>query len=117
MTDNVFCVEYSYDGNIDKLLIKHINARFNCCPGTLSVDNTYSNDTIIIQEFESAQLCNCNCLFDLDIEIVGIEPMPYQIIFIEPYCGNQEHLIFKVDFSILEDGTYCVSRNQYPWGI
>ncbi|MDY0101891.1 MAG: hypothetical protein RBS07_03075 [Lentimicrobium sp.] len=116
LMDSYSCAEYSFNGITKKLSIKHINAGFNCCPGTLSANITLTNDTIIIQEFESEQSCNCNCLFDLDIEIDGIEPKPYQIIFIEPYCANQHPLIFKVDFANQAEGECCVTRNNYPWG-
>ncbi len=117
LLDSLSCAEYSYDGTTNKLLIKHINAGFNCCPGTLSAKITLSNDTIIIQEFESEQSCDCRCLFDLNIEIDGIDAKPYQIKFIEPYCGEQEQLTFGVDFANQDEGSYCVPRTNYPWGI
>ena len=113
--DSLSCAEYSYDGATHKLLIKHVNAGFNCAPGDLSVTVNVSNDTLIIQEFESSYFANCNCLFDLNIEIEGIDAKPYQIKFIELYCGNQEQLIFGVDFSSQTEGTYCVTRVEYPW--
>lgn len=117
LMDSLSCAEYSFNGITKKLFIKHINAGFNCCPGTLSANITLSNDTIIIQEFESDQSCNCSCLFDLDIEIDGIDAKPYQIKFIESYCGDQEQLIFGVDLENQAEGEYCVKRNNYPWGI
>jgi hypothetical protein len=116
LMDSLSCAEYSFNAATNKLLLTHINAGFNCCPGTLSANITFSNDTIIIRESESDQLCNCNCLFDLDIEINGIEPKPYQIKFIEPYCGNQQPLSFRVDLANKAEGVYCVTRLNYPWG-
>jgi len=115
--DSLSCVDYSFDTSANKLLLKHINAGFNCCPGSLYCKVNISNDTIIIQEFESKQQCDCNCLYDLDIEIVEINSQGYVIKIIEPYCGNQEQIIFDVDFSVQEQGNYCATRNQYPWGI
>lgn len=113
--DSLSCADYSFDGSTNKLFIKHINAGFNCCPDSLYCDVTISNDTIIIQEFEGKQQCNCNCLYDLDIEIEGVGSQKYQIKFIEPYCGNQEQIIFGVDFSAQKEGIYCVTRNHNPW--
>jgi hypothetical protein len=114
--DSLSCVDYSYEPSNHKLLIKHINAGFNCCPDGLYCNATLSNDTIIIQEFENDQLCNCECLFDLEIEITGVTPEEYLIKFIEPYCGDQEQIIFEVDLISEFEGSYCVTRNQYPWG-
>jgi len=54
-TDSLSCAEYSFDSSTNKLFIKHINAGFNCCPDSLYCNVTVSNDTIIIQEFESKQ--------------------------------------------------------------
>ena len=114
--DSLTCAEYSYNSITQHLLIKHINAGFNCAPGDLSISVNLNNDTIIIDEFESSNLAYCNCLFDLDIEIKGIDAKPYQIKFIEPYCGNQEPLIFGIDFSTQTAGIVCVLRHGYPWG-
>lgn len=117
ISDSSSCADFSFDATTNRLYIKHINAGFNCCPDSLYCTVKVSNDTIIIQEFENEQLCNCSCLYDLDIEIEGVGSQKYQIKFIEPYCGNQEQIIFGVDFSVQKQGLYCVTRNQYPWGI
>ncbi len=115
--DTITCAEYSYNSITQMLLIKHINAGFNCDPGDLSVIVNISNDTIIIEEFEDSNFANCNCLFDLDIEIKEIEAKPYQIKFIEPYRVNQEPLIFGVNFSNQTAGIFCINRYGYPWGF
>jgi hypothetical protein len=114
--DSLSCVEYSFDGLTNKLVLKHLNAGFNCYPDSMYCNVTMRNDTIFIQEFESQQLCSCECLYDLDIEIHGVVAKMYQIEFIEPYRGNQEQIRFLVDFSTQLEGTFCVTRNQYPWG-
>jgi hypothetical protein len=115
--DTLSCVDYSFSASEHKLILKHINAGFNCCPGELSCEVTFNNDTIVIQEFEEAADCDCNCLFDLDIEITGIEAERYYLKFIEPYCGNQEKLFFEIDLKNQPDDSHCVFRDQYPWGI
>ncbi len=117
VSDSLSCVEYTFEATNNKLILKHINAVFNCCPGNLSCNVTISNDTIIIQESEQHALCNCDCLYDLDIEVTGIESRQYQIQFIEPYIGEQEPLNFSIDLQNAATGSYCVSRTFYPWGF
>lgn len=111
------CILYEYDESNNKLIIKHINAGFNCCPEELSCSVTQRNDTLVIEEFESDALCACNCLFDIDIELSEIEPGEYYIQFTEPYCGDQEKLEFTINLDQFSTGEYCVERTQYPWGI
>ncbi|MFA5420089.1 MAG: hypothetical protein WC341_16675, partial [Bacteroidales bacterium] len=60
-------------------------------------------------------LCKCNCLYDLDIEINGIDAKIYQVEFIEPYSDEQEKIIFELDLTMEKEGSYCVTRKQYPW--
>ena len=115
--DSLSCVEYSFDDSNNKLIIKHINAGFNCCPESLYCDVSLSNDTVIIQEFEAAALCDCDCLFDLDIELNGVSPQNYHIRFIEPYVENLEKLVFDIDLSKDKEGSFCVTRKGYPWGM
>jgi len=110
------CIEYSFDQSTKKLLIKHLNAGFNCCPESLWCTVTYRNDSIVIQEFEKHMGCKCNCLYDLDIEIEGVESGKYQLRMIEPYVGNQEKLSFELDLRTQIQGAFCVARKQYPWG-
>lgn len=117
IADSLSCVNYSYNLVNNKLLITHINAGFNCCPENLYCIIYLKNDTIIIQEYEEAALCDCNCLYDLDIEINGIVAQQYQIKFIEPYAQNQEDISFSINLKDKTEGSYCVTRKQYPWGI
>lgn len=114
---NESCVEYTFSAVDNKLILKHINSGFNCCPGDLYCNITFKNDTLEIEEFESSALCYCNCLFDIDIEVTDIEAGQYFVRFIEPYCGDQEKLEFIIDLQQNPNGEYCVERNQYPWGI
>jgi len=110
------CVTYTYNSQNEKLSLKHINAGFNCCPGVLYCNIQVSGDSIIIREFEEAPQCNCNCLFDLNIEVTGVEMRNYIIKFDEPYCGDQQKLIFGADLSAASSGEHCVNRDTYPWG-
>ena len=115
-SDSSSCIEYSFDAGSHKLTLKQINAGFNCCPESLYSLISLLNDTIIIEEYEKIAGCHCDCLFDLDMEIHGVEAKKYHIKMIEPYCGDQEKLFFDVDLATMQQGSYCVKRTGYPWG-
>ncbi len=116
-TDNLSCVDYKYESSTGKLALKHINAGFNCCPNRIYCDITLNGDTILINEHETDGPCDCDCLYDLDIEIAGMEAKSYQVKLIEPYAYNQEQLNFSIDLAVVDSGTVCALRNNYPWGI
>lgn len=116
-SDTLSCVNYTYHHDQKKLVLKHINAGFNCCPGDISCRFELVGDTIKVREFEELQQCSCNCLYDLDLEIDGIEDKSYILYFIEPYYQGPNLLIFKIDLSDEATGDYCVTRNNYPWGV
>lgn len=115
--DSLSCVEYVFDKANNKLTFKHINAGFNCCPESLYVQTSLNDNTITIQEHEANALCDCNCLYDLDIELNGVEAKKYWIIFIEPYAADQQEISFEVDLNNSNEGEFCVTRKQYPWGV
>ena len=114
--DTLSCIDYSYDANNKLLTLKHINAGFNCCPGKLTASVSYRNDTITIKESEEFPGCNCNCLFDLTIELEGVESKSYYLKIFEPYCSEQEKLYFDIDLQHTNEGIFCVNRKKYPWG-
>jgi hypothetical protein len=115
--DTLSCIDYIFDVSKSKLSIKHINAAFNCCHDSLYCHISMINDTILIEEFESSSGCNCDCLFDLDIEINGLEAGKYQLKIMEPYSGEQEKFNFEVDLNNDNTGSDCLIRKQYPWGF
>lgn len=115
--DTLSCMNYTYDSPGKILSLEHINAGFNCCPGEITCSFSVSGDTIIITEKEKSSLCNCNCLFDLKIELGHIEARSYVIKVIEPYCGKQEKLTFTFDPDVSAAGSACVKRKLYPWGM
>lgn len=117
VADTLSCIVYNFLPSESKLLLTHQNTGFNCCPGELTCTISQNNDTIFIQEFEELAACDCNCLFDIHIEISGIETKVYYLKFIEPYCGDQEKLQFEINLSENTEGVHCVSRYDYPWGI
>jgi hypothetical protein len=113
--DSLSCVDYTFDEANKNLSLRHCNAGFNCCPGKISCSVTLQNDTILIRESESTSMCDCNCLFDLDIEITGVEVNAYQVRIMEPYAGDQEQLLIGIDLEKNKEGSFCVTRKQYPW--
>jgi hypothetical protein len=108
------CLEYSYDGQ--KLILKHINAGFNCCPGHINADIAVNGRIISITESEQEAGCFCLCLFDLDIEVSNLKPGEYTILVYEPYIDDEdEPLEFTVQLISGTSGRYCLQRNYYPW--
>ncbi|OFX88053.1 MAG: hypothetical protein A2W99_11125 [Bacteroidetes bacterium GWF2_33_16] len=115
--NNESCIEYSYDPLNKLLTFQHNNAGFNCCPGDINCTFDISNNTIIIAESEEMAGCNCNCLYNISIEVYDVPKKQYFIIFEEPYIGDQERLIFTIDLTASTTGEFCVERDSYPWGI
>ncbi len=114
-TNDIDCIEYDYsDGALG---IRHINAGFNCCP-KYDIVVTVHNGVITINEIELEGLCDCLCLFDLELKITGLTPGSYTIRVIEPYLPEgDDKLDFTVDFTGPVSGTECVTRSKYPWGV
>jgi len=111
------CVEYDYDGR-SVLRLKHVNAGFNCCPGTISADFLVAGGEIRIKEKEASSLCDCDCLYDLDYEFVGLARGVYTISVVGPYQPEGDPpLEFLVDLAGSPSGSFCVERTRYPWGF
>jgi hypothetical protein len=115
--DTLSCMEYAWDASDNTLSLTHINAGFNCCPESLYCKISLSNDTIYIQEFEKKALCDCNCLYDLSIEINDITAKTYILHVIEPYAEGLDPLCFTINLNANKSGLYSVVRKQYPWGL
>lgn len=111
------CISYSYNSSTGILSVTHNNAAFNCCPGELECDVIVVGDTLVIKEKEEAALCDCDCLYDLSIEVRNLDMESYIIKIVEPYCGDQQQLIFGIDLANKPTGSFCVKRNSYPWGL
>lgn len=111
------CIEYEYDGEA-VLILKHINAGFNCCPGKIDATISVTKNMIVIEDKEEEQGCFCRCLFDLRYEILDLKPGEYTIAVRGPYIEEtDERLIFNVELSGPSSGTFCVNRMHYPWGV
>jgi len=111
------CAEYDADG-AGLLRLKHVNAAFNCCPGTVTATIEIAGDRIRIKERESASLCDCDCLYDLDYVFTGLGSGAYTITIVGPYqVEGDAPLTFPVDLDRASSGSFCVERTHYPWGI
>ncbi len=112
------CVEYNYDGS-STLLIRHINAGFNCCPLEIYSDIDIAGDDIEIQEFETfdtAGPCPCLCLYEVFYQINNLPPGQYTIEIKGQYLWPEDdYLNFTVDLSSVPVGEFCIYRGYYPW--
>jgi parallel beta-helix repeat protein len=100
------CVQWQYNGS-GTLLLKHVNATFNCCP-EIETQVTITENTITIQEIEIEGLCDCNCTYDLDFQISSLPAGEYTINVIEPYVTSPP-LLFTVNLVTTPTGEYCVT--------
>lgn len=111
------CLVYRYDGQ-GVLELDHINAGFNCCPGSITAVITIEDNVITITESEEGAYCDCNCLFDVGYEITELDPGEYTIHVIEPYVGPEhDPLECTIDLTTSTEGSCCVTRTHYPWGL
>ena len=115
--DTLSCIEYSYDAANERLLLKHCNAGFNCCPEKIYGKVSFNQDTIFIKESEKDGMCDCLCLYDLEFELSGISEKMYAIRLIEPYAADQEEINGSIDLTESATGCFCVVRKKYPWGL
>jgi hypothetical protein len=115
--DTLSCISYAYDISSKTLLITHINAGFNCCPGKLNCRADIAGDTLIIRENQAHAGCRCDCMYDLEISVERLESKRYTVKIIEPFCGDQQKLIFEASLPDDPAGSFCAIRKQYPWGM
>jgi hypothetical protein len=110
------CIEYQYNGT-NTLILRHISAGFNCCPGEITAEIDFNSSRITITEREQEQGCHCLCLFDLDYEVVNLAPGVYTLRIIEPYVeGGDQVLELTLELLSATSGSHCLQRNYYPWG-
>jgi len=109
---NMSCLEYEVV-NDTLLHLIHVNTMFNCC-SRVSSFITFEGTTITIEYVESFPdgACFCNCLYDLEFDIVRLVPGTYSIVMVEPYKpGNDEELVCTVDIINQPAGICCVERS------
>ena len=112
------CIQYTWKAG-DTLLIKHVNAGFNCCPEGFQVDLYISGDTLIITERENSSMCDCSCLFDLEYHLTGISNGTWWIRVKEQYASQpgDRQILVRAELRKDPDGEFCVTRKKYPWGL
>jgi hypothetical protein len=109
------CIEFQYNGT-NTLVLRHINAGFNCCPGEITAEIDFNNSRVTITEREQEQGCKCLCLFDLDYEVVNLAPGEYTLRIIEPYVEEGDQALeLSLPLFSTASGTHCVQRTDYPW--
>lgn len=111
------CIVYDYFETTHVMKLWHYDAAFNCGMTKVTSDISVKNDTLFITENETAQPANCDCLYDIELEVRELKSGKYVVSIIEPYVGNQQKLIFSVDLDKDPSGEYCVPRTNYPWGL
>jgi hypothetical protein len=112
------CIEYNYDGT-STLLIRHINAGFNCCPLDIYSYISIAGNQITIYEYETfdtAGPCPCMCLYEIYYEINNLPPGEYTIE-IRGQCiwPDDDYLVYTTDLVSSPVGEYCLYRGYYPW--
>jgi hypothetical protein len=127
---NLDCVTWEWDGS-DKLTVVHVNSALNCCPGTINgivapvyIDITDTGEhpqlagfNITETEGDDAIMCRCLCLYDLSYELTGVTGGVIFVRFYEQYVDpGAEPLVAVIDLNEEPEGSFCVFRNQYPWG-
>lgn len=112
-TEKQECIIYNYDGK-SILTVKHQNACFNCCPGDITDKTTVNGNILEITEKESARLCHCLCLYDLDYQFQGIKPGTYTMRITGPYTIGKT---LTATLQLSSSGSYsiCIDRPEYPW--
>jgi hypothetical protein len=112
---NIDCMIYSYDG-VGTLVLHHINAGLNCCVEEFAVDFDITGDSITITEYDEG-ICDCNCLYNMDFEIINLPPGAYTITVNEPLRHPDDTVLqFEMDLTSATSGVFCVRRYFYPWG-
>ena len=114
---NKSCLTWTYDVNSRVLELVHENAAFNCCPKSINAAIEIDGQSITVSESEIGPDCRCNCLYDLHMRIENVVADRYTIRIVEPYksTGDAE-LLVPLDLRIQATGTFCVPRDNYPWG-
>lgn len=108
------CLRYNYNEADQILLLNHIHAGFNCCVYPTGDINIEGNTIKIIESFTGDDICDCECLFNLDYEVINLVPGVYTFTVNNVY-NLPEELTFTVDLSSENEGVYCITRDQYPW--
>ena len=101
------CIEYEYVMR-SALEIKHISARFNCCPGEFIFESRIKGDSILVKESTTERNCLCTCPYDLEYRIENITPGKYIFKIDRKYPEGYEKLIFEMNLTEQTSGVFCI---------
>ncbi len=102
------CIQYQYDGS-SKLLIKHINALFNCCPGEIKAGFEFTENMITIREWSTEHACRCKCHFDVNYQFSNINSGN---LIIRIDCEGDRTREFTLNLDAAHSGSRCWDS---PW--
>lgn len=109
------CIEYQYDGQ-GTLLLRHANAGLNCCPEDFAAVVTVIDGVITIDETPIPGFCDCLCLFNLDYAVINLPPGTYGLSVVEQCLdGDDQPLKTTIDLVSVPAGSFCLTRDHYPW--
>ncbi len=111
----VECVGFTYTGDA-VLILTHMNAGFNSCPGSITADIRFQDSLIVIEAHERESGCDRLCLYDLHYRIERLRPRVYTLRIVQPYLRQgDEPLEFTLDLRAPVSDHWCVPRSGYPW--
>lgn len=96
------CIIFEYAGNT--LNLKHVNAYLNCCPGEITADILFQDQSIVITEKEAELGCFCTCYYDIDYQINNIGRGVYTISI---QYGNEVRFQCTIDLYSNSQGEIC----------
>jgi hypothetical protein len=110
------CIEWSYNG-AGTLTLKHVNTAFNCCP-EYDITLAVREGTIALHERETAGLCACLCVFDIELRVTDLPRGIYTITVEQEYLepGEPTH-VYELNLTEASTGSFCIPRAHYPWGL
>ena len=100
------CVAWEYDGS-DTLVLRHVNALFNCCPDEvlgLTGVVSFADGVFQLTESDNGGMCNCMCPYDLVYTLSGVIPGQYSVD-VDPFSPP-----VTMDLSVAVDGWFCIDR-------
>jgi len=108
------CVEVF--AGLNEVRIKHVNAAFNCCPGTINAYVRLENQVILVHESETEAGCDCQCLYDLNYSLQGLKPGTYSLVVVGPYTQDNDRNL-ECEINLPQDTTAhnCLDRHYSPW--
>ncbi len=94
--------------NANKLKIIHSNAIFACCPnGKLKAEASFTNDTILLNEYATDLTCDCLCPYDLKYTIGKLD---YGKYIVNMQIMKSDYFTFNINFNSNTDTTIIIKK-------